>query len=288
MKESTVKTNEEIQINDINLVDEGVRTFRNRFETICERRKQWDQTVFSTANKGLYEILADLYKLYEQMDEKNEATEKIRAWLVNEAIHQDIPFKQKKPPLIDLLVKVAFTSTVKDSKRVSAYARVLKVIANTEGVYAADIPKWIEEKGGIEEIRQQTAKKTATRTERFEKGKEIVTDAETLASVTIDAASAYVSSNVNKPVVLVGIMKASGVIDIKHICVENEEGSKISGKTAINTALANVYSKHNDKQKKDEPKQKAEESADEIVDDRKKVFELLKEQGIEPKYVLSA
>ena len=32
---------------------------------------------------------------------------------------------------------------------------------------------------------------------------------------------------------------------------------------------------------KDEPKQKAEESADEVVDSRKKVLELLKEQGID-------
>lgn len=278
MKENTVKTNEEIQINDINLVDEGARTFRNRFETICERRKQWDQTVFSTANKGLYEILADLYKLYEQMDEKDETTERIRAWLVNEAIRQDIPFKQKKPSLIDLLVKVAFTSTVKDSKRVSAYARVLKVIANTEGVYAADIPKWIETQGGIEEIRQQTAKSTATKTERFEKGKEIVIEAETLASITIDAASAFVSGNVNKPVVLVGILNASGVIDIKHICVEKDDESKISGKSAINSALANVYSKHNDKQKKNEAKEKAEESADKNSDHVKKVLEMIKQR----------
>ena len=277
MKENTVKTNEEIQINDINLVDEGARTFRNRFETICERRKQWDQTVFSTANKGLYEILADLYKLYEQMDEKDETTERIRAWLVNEAIRQDIPFKQKKPSLIDLLVKVAFTSTGKDSKRVSAYARVLKVIANTEGVYAADIPKWIESNGGIEEIRQKTAKNTATKTDRVENGKVILADADTLTSVTIDSASAYVSGNTNKPVVLVGIMRASGAIDIKHICVEEDEGSKISSKTAINTALANVYSKHNDKQKKDEPKQKAEEVADESADNRQKVLEMIKQ-----------
>jgi len=288
MNKKSKTENEQIDVNEQNLAANALMAFKDRFETICNHREQWEQTVFSTANKGLYEMLADLYKLYDEMNSEDKATEMKRAWLVKEAKRREIMFKRNKPSLIELLVKVAFTSTQKDSKRVSSYVRVLNVIANTEGVYAADIPQWIEAQGGIEEIRQQTAKKTATRSERIEGGKEIVAAADTLASVTIDAASALVSGNVNEPVVLLGIMNASGVIDIKHVCVEKEEGSKISGKTAINTALANVYSKHNDKLKKDEPKQIAEESAGEIVNSREKVLEILKERKIESKFDLSA
>ena len=266
---------DQVDVNEKNLAANALMAFRSRFETSCERRKEWEETVFSTANKGLYEMLGELYKLYDEMNGNDKATEMKRAWLVKEAKRRKIPFKKNKPSLIELLVKVAFTSTIKDSHRVSAYVRVLNIIANTEGVYAADIPKWIEAKGGIEEIRQEAAGGTATRVERIENGKAIVAETETLASVTIEAASALVSGNVNKPIVLVGIMNANGVIDIKHICVEEEEGSTISGKTAINTALANVYSKHNDKQKKNEAKEKAEESAEENVDSRQKVLEMI-------------
>ncbi len=268
------EANEQLDINEQILVNNEVMAYRKRFETICKRREKWEQTVFSTANKGLYEMLADLYKIYEEMNDDDRAIERNRAWLAKDAKRREIPFKRNNPSLIELLVKVAFTGTVKDSKRISTYVRVLDVIANTEGVYAADIPKWIEEHGGIEQIRQQTAKNTATKTERFEEGKEIVNEAETLASVTINEANAYVFYNVNMPVVLVGILKAGGVIDIKHICVEKEEGSSITGKTAINTALANVYSKNKNKQKKEAPlkesegnAKKVEEAEDSIIDE---------------------
>ncbi|MDG5469351.1 hypothetical protein P9J64_13565 [Deltaproteobacteria bacterium IMCC39524] len=273
MNKKSKTENEQIDVNEKNLAANALMAFKDRFETICKHRQEWEQTVFSTANKSLYEMLADLYKLYDEMNSEDKATEMKRAWLVKEAKRREIIFKRNKPSLIELLVKVAFTSTQKDSKRVSSYVRVLNVIANTEGVYAADIPLWIEEQGGIEEIRQQTAKKTATRSERIERGKEIVASVDTLASVTID--SAYASGNVNKPVVLVGIMNASGVIDIKHLCVEEDEKTKISGKSAISAALANVYSTHNAKHKNDDLKQKAEESADDSVDNRQKVLDLL-------------
>jgi len=266
MSKKKKAASEQLDINEQNLVNNEVLAFRNRFDTICKRRNEWENTSYSTANKGLYEMLADLYKLYEEMNEGKEADKQKRIWLVKEAARREIPFKRKKPSLIELLVKVAFTSTVKDSKRVSTYVRVLNVIANTEGIYPADISKWIEEQGGIEEIRQQTAKSTATRTERFEAGKVLVTEAETLASITLSAASAYVSGNVNKPVVLVGILNASGVIDIKHICVENDEGSKISGKTAINTALANVYSKQKNNEKKEAPLKESEDKAKRVAE----------------------
>ena len=280
---------EQLDINEQNLLENEVMAYRKRFETICKRREEWEQTVFSSANKSLYEMLADLYKMYEEMNDEDMTTKRNRTWLAKEAKRREIPFKRSTPTLIELLVKVAFTGTVKDSKRISTYVCVLNVIANTEGVYAADIPKWIEEQGGIEQIRQQTAKNTATKTERIEKGKEIVNEAETLASISINEANAYVFDNLNSPVVLVGIMKSGGVIDIKHICVEKEEGSSITGKTAINTALANVYSKNKDKQKKEAPlkesegnAKKVEETEDSIMDEAIKSHDTFnrQEEGI--------
>jgi hypothetical protein len=109
-------------------------------------------------------------------------------------------------------------------------------------------------------MRQQSTKSSATKSQRVSKGTSILKDAVTITSIKTTDSSIYAAEKTDEVVLLVGVLQANGNIAVKHTIFNSESNSAIKGKTAINTALCNVYSKHNETSKKTKAAQETENS----------------------------
>ena len=118
-------------------------------ESIDELRKSfidWDRFQV-THTKKLYKMLAEARRILVQIQANQSQVEFELAFKARGG-------KSAKNTTLELkVVKVAMTD---DSKRASAYSRVLKVAAK-ENIAPEDISAWIENKGGIEKIRLENS-----------------------------------------------------------------------------------------------------------------------------------
>ena len=237
---------------DIN-EDALVKSFQNEMENVLANAKSWYSNEYKTANEKLYDMFADLYRIYDTLvDTKIVGNTKKREWIEAEVKKRNITFKSNKPTLQQLLINYAFrVDGVECSKRISAYVRVFNIIIATEGVRVDNVAEWIAKEGGIEEIRQKATSTTISKEERSVEGKKFLQN-ELQSTFSYSSANtiAYAADKANEVVLLVGILEADGKVKIKHEIYEKNPHTEISGKTAINTALANVYSNWKEAEKK--------------------------------------
>jgi len=110
-------------------------------------RKTWEEGAYRTSNQALYAVLAnclaiantDTAELAKQRNAGLEAFYKLR----------DYSYKKDSPPATRV-VKAVFGGV--DRRRLSTYSLVLRE-AIKQGIGHADLASWIEENGGIQEIR---------------------------------------------------------------------------------------------------------------------------------------
>ena len=126
----------------------------------------------------------------------------------------------------------------------NSYARVLTAAAQSRKVLvASDVPEFIRENGGIEEVRAATAKNTKLPSERAEIGRKLLVNRDTLQTITNEIVKTNAATAKGKFVLLVGIATAQGTVDIKDVCFESADSKLlISNKTAVKTVLSTVYS----------------------------------------------
>lgn len=250
-----------------NVTKDVFADFKNRVNTISTDRVDWQSTLFSSANEALYKMLGDIYTLYDESKEGNDLDEKKYDWLLEECQKKKLPLN-KKPTLIQLLVKYVFSDNDTDSRRISSYARVLSVAAQSSAVQTGkDVPKFIKKYGGIEEIRAALAKNTKTPNERAEVGRGLALERKNICEVETDITKTFATKAKGQVVLLVGFVNPQGNVDVKHVCFENDVSKfNVGAKTAINAALSNLYSQ-TEKMGKAEAEQKAAEKA---TDDKNK------------------
>jgi hypothetical protein len=110
-------------------------------------RQAWEEGAYRTSNQALYAVLAkclaiasvDSSDLAKQRNAELEAFYKSRGY-----------FYKKDAPLATRVVKAVFG--VVDRRRLSTYSLVLRE-AIKQKVLAANLAEWIEQNGGIQEIR---------------------------------------------------------------------------------------------------------------------------------------
>jgi hypothetical protein len=143
-----------------NLTTSIVASFKERVNTITDERRTWQGTAFKSANDALYELLAQVYAVYDDSKGSTAADEAKREWLLQQCSKRSLKLN-KNPSFIQLLVKLVFSDSDTDSRRVSSYGRVLTAAAqSSEVTVAADVPTFIRKYGGVEEIRASLAKNT--------------------------------------------------------------------------------------------------------------------------------
>ena len=112
-----------------------------------QKRQDWETTVYRTSNLALYAVLADCLAYggdlsFQASKERNTILDefcKSRGYIV-----------KKDSPLLTRIAKAVFGNV--DRRRISTYSLVLRR-AKAEGITPANLSAWIEELGGIQEIK---------------------------------------------------------------------------------------------------------------------------------------
>jgi hypothetical protein len=118
-----------------------------RFDALIQRVATWNTGAYKTANDQLYDLLADTYELYLQIVNGDHDTRKQFNNLLKE---RNVPF-QDNTPIQTRVVRLVFAI---DRKRAHTYANVLR-LARIEKKTKDEVPNWIREKGGVQEVAAQ-------------------------------------------------------------------------------------------------------------------------------------
>ena len=132
----------------------------------------------------------------------------------------------RKPTLQQLLINFAFfvegVDYTKQQKRISAYVRVFtSATAQTDIDFKTSL-NGLSEKEALKTIRQQTTKSARTKQQRIEKGKQLLSDAETTIFFTQQTKEN--ATKTDEVVLLVGLQNADGSVSVKHVIYSAEEG----------------------------------------------------------------
>lgn len=112
-----------------------------------KKRQDWETTVYRTSNLALYEVLATC--LAYGADLSIQAS-KARTAELDEFCKSRGYVVKKDSPLLTRIAKAIFGNV--DRRRICTYSLVLRR-AKAEGIAPAKLSEWIEELGGIQEIK---------------------------------------------------------------------------------------------------------------------------------------
>lgn len=121
----------------------------NVLTTLSNDRVQWEESAYRASNTALYAILQKCYSLDWQLSNAGEGVKAMREGINNYAATKNIKFKSTTP-VINRIVHCVFGNVHKT--RISTYSLALRE-AKKRNVPIQEIPSFIEQAGGIQEIR---------------------------------------------------------------------------------------------------------------------------------------
>lgn len=117
------------------------------------KRSEWEQNAYKTSNQQLYAILAQCLDIYQQMKGRYKAQIEQRCRLDMKLRESGIGFNDST----NLATKIIRYVFKMDRKRAFVYSRVI-LKAHETNQDAMTLPRWIDEQGGVEEIRRNGGK----------------------------------------------------------------------------------------------------------------------------------
>jgi len=121
-------------------------------DALSEKRQVWERTDFKKANEGLYALLADSYDVFNSKFLKGSDNDKRALRMDLERRLKSANVKvQRNSTTLTMFIRYVFNS---DRNRSHGYAYVLKA-AISHNVAPADLPAWIVNEGGIEEVKRK-------------------------------------------------------------------------------------------------------------------------------------
>lgn len=195
-----------------------------------QARNSWETTELAASNKRLYSILQEAYSYYLVM--KGDASKDVREARMQQLERFIAERGYKFQPSTHDMTRVVKCVFGMDRRRVSAYSIALRE-ALRQKVTAADLTEFIEENGGVEQIRMGGTKplSASIRAERV-KDEVVKTD---LGLLKFDARLLAADADwTDKQVVIVATYLPTG---------EFQANAVIRHDTAVNAALAAYYSK---------------------------------------------
>jgi hypothetical protein len=192
-------------------------------------RISWETTELAQSNKRLYSILHQAYQYYLLMKrDPGEGTRKDKLAAMEAFIAERGYTFTPSTHDMTRVVKCVFGV---DRRRVSAYSIALRE-ALRQDVVAEDLVEFLEQNGGVEQIRLGGTKPLSV-TKRAELGKAVVGDA-SLGTIEFDSAVFKAEEDwVDKQVVLVATCLSNGQLEVKAV---------IRHDGAVNMALAAHFS----------------------------------------------
>ena len=123
----------------------------SQLDEIAKQREEWENTTYKQSNKELYAILGRCVDIYYDMEGMTEGKLKERRKLNSKLDDLGIKYTESTK-LITKIIRYVFKS---DRKRSYAYSRVCEEAINSK-IDGMTLPKWVEDNGGVEEIRRST------------------------------------------------------------------------------------------------------------------------------------
>ena len=201
-----------------------------RLQSMETATRNWEATELAASNKRLYSILTDAYSDYQTL--KGDPIKETRAQYATDLEQFIAERKYVFAPTSHDMTRVVKCVFGADRRRVSAYSIALRE-ALRQDVTAKDLAEFIEQNGGVEQIRLGGTKPLSAKV-RAGKVKDEVLGAE-LGTIKFDARLVGVDADwADKQVVIVATYLPTG---------EFQANAVIRHDSAVNAALAAYYSK---------------------------------------------
>jgi hypothetical protein len=198
----------------------------NLLKKLESKRQEWEITAYRTSNQQLYAILAECLD-YGQPLEFGQA--KQRAKELDVFLSERGYVVKKESPLMTRIVKAVFGNV--DRRRISTYSLVLRS-AQAESIKPAGLADWIEQRGGIQEIKLTRSSSYVSPKQKAERAKSQLEDLPNLAEVKAKLVRFADADFIGTECVLLAEQQADGSFHIKALT---------RSATAVNAALAALY-----------------------------------------------
>lgn len=221
----------------------------NTIVSLVADQEIWLNGVHRTANEQLYVILQRCYHLYSLMASDKAQNESLKAAIERHNNERNLGIDTKSHTMTNI-IKVVFGA---DRRRASSYSSALRV-ALAEKVEVQDLPKFLRDAGGVEEVRRQQTNGGAPKVDKVEAAVRQIANVN-LAVIDADAVSSKLDCGaIGKHVILVATQDINGTLIINSV-VQTEGVTK-----AVLTAIYNAEHKEWSKQKEEEqPASEADE-----------------------------
>jgi len=207
---------------------QGFTSTKSAIEQLVVEAEVWHNTAFKTSNDQLYGLLAKCYGVYLAMSGDSDEAKAMRKGLTDYINLKGYSFV-KGSHTINKIVKCVFGF---DRRRVSAYGIVLRT-ALANKVAIQDLPDFIRNSGGVEEIRLAKSPNAMTPKAKAQIASSCVTVNDLGVVSSPDISAMLDAGKVGTNTVLIGTWQADGSIAVRAV-VESD--------TALNAALASYYS----------------------------------------------
>jgi len=223
---SVVSNDKIINATSVNRTSENTPTDASPLKQLEEKRKQWETTVYRTSNQQLYSLLAECLEYGKALDV---AESKARNKELDAFFDERGYVVKRESPLFSRIAKAVFGNI--DRRRISTYSLVLRS-AQKVGVSAANLAEWIEQRGGIQEIKLSRSDTYVSPKQKADKAKSSFGDLPNLAVAKEGLAQLADAEHVGSECVLLAEQQADGSFHIKALT---------RSATAVNAALTALY-----------------------------------------------
>jgi len=212
------------------------------------KRIDWETGAFRTSNQALYQVLAECLAYSGELPIK-------MAKLRNAALatfYKERGYRYKEEaPLVTRVIRAVFGDI--NRRRISTYSLVLRQ-AQKEHVAYANLPAWIEERGGIQEIRLSRSVTFISPEQKVSVGKMYFDGKPDLGTVKSEWLSVEADpSFIGQACVLLAEQQADGSFHVRAV---------IRNQTALKAAYTALYLKQKDAHVKAELEVAAANDAD--------------------------
>ena len=196
-------------------------------EQLVIEREVWEQSVYRTSNDMLYALLQKCYGLYKSMEGMSADAIVLRSGLTDYINLKNIKCTSTSHTVVKI-VKCVFGD---DRRRASAYGIVLRA-ALAEKKALADIPTFIRDNGGVEEIRLAKAPNALTSKQKASVSVSALQNGSMGVFSSAELSQKLDAGNIGKPVVLIGFWQADGSVRVQAM---------VQSDTAVTAALSSFY-----------------------------------------------
>lgn len=209
-----------------------------KLSTAITIRELWSANEELRSNMKLYDILSRCYEVYDEyMSAKDKRQWKADFFDAISNINEDFKKYEVDSKLTLTIVRVVFGDSDMCRKRVSTYAKVLRVAgdnASETRVKVSELSEWITERGGVQEVSKSEAARSSQATDKVELVKKRLQTIGTVAK--IDAVNS-VDLVGNYMLLLVSV--DDDALSVKHVFKDTEY---------VNSAMRKLYSEYKSKE----------------------------------------